>query len=131
MIFGNFQLTDNAIHTHNDSYVLTNITTVSARRPFLGASMLLASLITLFGLAFLDLLYLSELLVLASLIGGLLVAGFSLGQLQLLSRDLKGSELATAIWGTYQHLNSIRREIADAVNGSALREDQSGGRDLS
>lgn len=118
MIFGDFHLSNNAIHTHNDSYVLSNITTVSARRPFLGASFMLAALLAFFCLAFLDLFYLSELLVIASIICAVLFSGFTLGQLQLLSRDLKGSELSTAIWGSYQHLNDICREIADAINGN-------------
>ena len=118
MIFGDFHLSNNAIHTHNDSYVLSNITTVSARRPFLGASFMLAFLLALFCWAFFDLFYASELLVIASIIGAVLFGGFSLGQFQLLSRDLKGSELSTAIWGSYQHLNNIRREVADAINGN-------------
>jgi len=120
MIFGDFHISENAIHTHNDSYVLSNITTVSARRPFLGASFMLAALLMLFCLAFFDLFYLSELLVITSIIGAVLFGGFSLGQLQLLSRDLKGSELSTAIWGSYQHLNNIRHEIADAINSNTV-----------
>jgi len=116
MIFGDFHLSDNAIHTHNDSYVLSNITTVSARRPFLGASFMLSMLIMLFALSFIDLLFVHELVIIASSILTLLFLGFWLGQLQLLSRDLRGSELGTAVWGSYEHLNRIRREIADAVN---------------
>ena len=44
-----------------------------------------------------------------------LFAGFWLGQLQLLSRDLRGSELGSAVWGSYRALNLKRRLIAEAV----------------
>ncbi len=116
MIFGKFQLSNNAIHTHNDSYVLTNITTISARRPFLGASIMLSALMVIFTLSFIDLLFMHELGIFLFSILATLFLGLWLGQLQLLSGDLRGSELGTAVWGSYAHLNRIRREIAEAVS---------------
>jgi len=116
MIFGQIHISDNAIHTHNDSYILSNITTISARRPFLGAGCMIAVLISAFGGSFFDLLKPTELITIAVGTGACLFLGFWLGQLQLLSRDLRGSVLGTAIWGSYRHLNRIRRQVADAIN---------------
>ncbi len=128
MIFGQFHIGGNAIHTHNDSYILSNITTISARRPFLGAGCMIATLITGFGVSFFDLLYPAELAGIFMGVGACLFLGFWLGQLQLLSRDLRGSELGTAIWGSYSHLNRIRRQVADVVNrvhfGNENKEDR-------
>lgn len=115
MIFGQFHITGNAIHTHNDSYILTAVTTVSARRPFLGAGCMTAALTGAFGVAFIDLLTPEELATIAIAVFACLFVGLWLGQLQLLSRDLRGSELGTAVWGGYRHLNRIRRQVADAV----------------
>lgn len=115
MIFGKFDILGNSIETHNDTYILTTVTMISARRPFLGAGCMYAALICGFGAAFIDLLTPNELAAIAIAVLACLFVGFWLGQLQLLSRDLRGSELGTAVWGGYRHLNRIRRQVADAV----------------
>jgi hypothetical protein len=55
------------------------------------------------------------------IIGGciavVIVAGLWVGQLKLLSRDLRGSELADVIWGSYGHLNRTRMKIVRAMRG--------------
>jgi hypothetical protein len=114
-IFGTLKVGDNAVHTHNDTYMLSNVTAISARRPFLGASILVAGLMTAFSLSFSDLLLASEMTIAMSGVAVCLFLGFWLGHLQLLSRDLRGSELGTAIWGSYRILNGKRREVADAI----------------
>lgn len=116
MIFGKFNISGNAVHTHNNSYILSNITTISARRLFLAPGLMIGALTLAFGISFFDLLTLSEVVFLITAAGLCIYLGLWLGQLQLPSRDLRGSELGTAIWGSYHHLNQIRRQVADAVN---------------
>lgn len=115
MIFGSILVTDTGVETHRDSYLLAHLTVVSTRRPFFAGAVLCATGLTGFCLAFADLLYAHELILLVSLAAMLLIVGRSLGQLQLLSRDLRGTELSTAIFGTYRHLTRIRREITAAM----------------
>jgi hypothetical protein len=64
-----------------------------------------------FTLAFADLLYASEMIGFAIAIALIVIAGAQIGQLKLLSRDLRGSDLSDAVWGQYRHLHAIRREI--------------------
>lgn len=115
MIFGALTLTKTALHTHNDSYVLSGIKGVSARRPFLSTSLLISGVLGLFGTGFADILTSQELALLAATVGLALMLGFGVGQLQLVSRDLTGSRIADVVYGTYRHLNRARRRIAEAV----------------
>ncbi|CTQ58145.1 hypothetical protein [Roseibium album] len=114
MIFGTFSMDAVAIHTHRDSYLIAGLSVFSVRRPFLPLALTITLGLGSFGLAFHDLLWLHEQLAIAGLCLASLVGGWTLGQLQLLSRDLRGSELAGAIFGTYGHLNRLRREIIAA-----------------
>ena len=116
MLFGRLSIEAGRLHTHNDSYVLRGDMTISARRPFLGANLALTAGIAAFTVAFADLLTAFEITAAVTLSAIFISSGFWLGQLQLLNRDLKGSELSTVIWGSYTHLNRIRRDIADAIN---------------
>ena len=122
MPFGEFYIKNKAVHTHNDTYILSNVTTISARRPFLSASFLIAALMSSFGAAFYDLLYPFEVIAIGLGVTACLFAGLWLGHLQLLSRDLRGSELGTAIWGSYRELNHIRRQIADEITRTVSEE---------
>lgn len=115
MIFGTLNLTQTALHTHNDSYVLVGIKGVSARRPFLSSGVFVGGLLGLFGIAFTDILTSSELGALAVTAGLSLWAGFGVGQLRLVSRELSGSPIADVVYGSYRHLNRLRRQIADAI----------------
>ena len=76
----------------------------------------MAALIIGFGASFFDLLYPGERAIIGVCAGACLFVGFWLGQLQLLSRDLRGSELGSAAWGSYRELTRVRREIAEAVS---------------
>lgn len=122
MIFGKLTLTHTALHTHNDSYVLSGIKGVSARRPFLSTGLLVGGLLGLFGSAFADILTATELGSLAAATAVSLSVGFGLGQLQLVSRDLAGSRIADVVYGSYRHLNRERRRIAEAVEAAKSGE---------
>jgi hypothetical protein len=119
MIFGKLDLGATALHTHNDSYVLAGITAVSTRRPLLSAGLMVGALSATFTLSFADILYPAEITVLtiaATLSAG---GGLVIGQLRLVSRDLRGSPTADAVYGSYPHLNRMRPLIADAVERAA------------
>ncbi|WP_386627504.1 hypothetical protein [Sulfitobacter geojensis] len=124
MIIGSYDIYPCLLETHNDSYTLSRGTHVSARRPFVAGGVILSILLGGFGMAFHDLLYVHEWGVLAASIAACLTAGLNVGQLTLVNRELRGSDLSTALWGTYGHLNLIRREIAAAIIESDRRASQ-------
>lgn len=115
MILGTVTIDSQMVSTHRSSYLLSSITVVSVRRPFLGGAFLLAGGFGGFALAFADQLHPGAIGALLACCATCVVAGLAIGQLQLLSRDLCGSALADVAWGTYGHLNRMRRAIADAV----------------
>ena len=117
MILGHVHITKASVQTHRDSYLLRNLSVISVRRPFFGGSVLFALGGSGFGLAFADLLYLHEMIGLGTTIAVCLGLGVKLAQIQLLSRDLRGTELSQMIWGSYGHLNRIRAEIVAALEG--------------
>lgn len=112
MIFGSIKVEGGAVVTHRDTYDLDSITVASVRRPQLATAIVIGGGLIGFALMFSDLLYASEIAFLVG-VGTIAIAtGFWLGQLKLLSRDLRGSELVDAIWGSYKDLNQIRRDLA-------------------
>ena len=121
MILGSVNITKRAVSTHRDSYLLENLSVVSVRRPFLPGTIIIGGGLAGFALGFADLLYVHELVVLAGLLVMALVFGMQAGQLKLLSRDLRGSELSGAIWGQYAELNQIRMQIIDALGDRGER----------
>lgn len=122
MILGTVRVAGNAVETHRDSYLLAQLSVISVRRPLLGGGCLFATGASAFALAFGDLLYPGEIAALAGFALCAVLAGFVIGRIQLLSRDLRGSELSCMIWGTYGHLNRIRREIGNALQARARTE---------
>ncbi len=122
MIFGHVEVSDGAVSTHRDSYLLKNLTVVSVRRPFFAGSLLAAAGALGFAAAFADLLYLFEIACLTGFAVLAMLGGHTVAQLKLLSRETKGTELADAVWGTYSALQRERLKIA-----GALREDKLGG----
>lgn len=123
MMLGHVRVTASSVDTHQDSYLLDQLTVVSVRRPALAGALLLAGALGAFACGFSDLLFPVELFVIAALSATSLMTGWQFGQLKLLSRDLRGSELSGAVFGSYAHLNRLRRQIADAAQAS-----KSGGR---
>lgn len=122
MIFGSVRVAGKSVETHRDSYLLSHLTVISVRRPLLGGGCLFATGGTAFALSFSDLLYPGEIAALCGFSLCAVLAGFVVGQIQLLSRDLRGSELSCMIWGSYGHLNRIRREIGNALQDGARKE---------
>lgn len=108
-------ITETAVETPRDSYKLDHITVVSVRRPLLPVGIMALLCGGAFTWRFHDLLYAHEITALKLGIGVLVLLGVFLGRLQLLSRDLRGSELAGAAFGFYPHLNQVRRQIMRAV----------------
>lgn len=123
MIFGSVRVAGKSVETHRDSYLLSHLSVISVRRPLLPGGILFAGGGGAFALAFGDLLYPGEIAALAGCSLGALLGGLLIGQIQLLSRDLRGSELSCMIWGTYGHLNRIRREIGSALQDAVRGKD--------
>jgi len=119
-IHGSVEVKDDAVITHRYSYLLQNLSVVSVRRPFLAPALVVGGAFTLFGLGFGDLLYAGEIITLCIAVPVILLFGFRAGQLQLLSRDLKNTELSGAVWGDHSALQSIRSEIVDALHDAKL-----------
>lgn len=115
MIFGYLKIQSDAVVTHRDTYALDGIKVVSVRRPALMPAILVGGGLAGFSLVFTDLLFLKEMAVLLGVGCGAIALGAWLGQLKLLSRDLRGSELVDAVWGSYAHLNHKRAEIASQL----------------
>ena len=116
MIFGSVDVTATSVDTHRDSYLLEQLTVVSVRRPMWITGLMTSIALCAFLIGFFDLLYVGEIAVLSGMSITALLIGWQLGQLKLLSRDLRGSELSGAIFGQYDDLNRLRREIAAAVS---------------
>lgn len=104
MIIGYVKVEDGAVITHKDSYLLENISTVSVRRPYLAGAVLMCGALIGFAVSFSDLLYEKELMVIGGISFLLFLIGLLTASLTLLSRDLKNSELSTAVWGTQARL---------------------------
>ncbi|WP_425088880.1 hypothetical protein [Stappia sp.] len=127
MIFGSIRIDTKAgcVVTHRDSYLMRTLTVVSVRRPLLAGGLVFGAGLAGFGLAFGDLLYPGEIAT-AILLGlAALGIGWETGQLKLLSRDLRGTDLSGVIWGRYVRLNAVRREIVDALRAGGPSDDPS------
>lgn len=116
MIFGYVRVEGAAVNTHRDSYLLAGLSVVSTRRPFLGAALLLGASFCAYGLAFIDLLYPSEIATIFGVSIAFVLVASQVGQLSLLSRDLRGSELSGVIWGHYGALNKVRSDIVQKLD---------------
>ena len=115
MILGTFKLHETSLETSNDDYMLETVSTVSTRRPFLSAGLMIGGLLSLFTFSFADILTFAEITGLTVASGFCLVVGLSIGRLHLVSRDLRGSPVADAVYGTYAHLNRERPKVVAAI----------------
>ncbi|GJE18418.1 hypothetical protein [Methylobacterium marchantiae] len=120
MILGTLNIDEKqgAVHTHRDSYLIETLSVVSVRRPFLPAGLMFGSGLTGFGLSFGDLLHPHEAIILIAAASASLLAGWQVGHLTLLSRDLRGSELSGAVWGRFACLQIVRTDIVHALAAS-------------
>jgi hypothetical protein len=118
MIIGFIQIDEEqgAVNTHRDSYLLDSITVASVRRPFFIGGLMCGVGFAGFTVAFGDLLYVYEIIVTLVTASASIFSAYQVGQLKLLSRDLRGSELADVIWGRYASLNAVRLRIARAMS---------------
>jgi hypothetical protein len=111
MNFNTAKIQNNTLVTHRTVYLLNSITAADVQRPLLSISVVPAFGSCAFCWAFSDILYPIEI---ASIIGGViasLVGSARIGQLKLISRDLRGSELSGAVWGSTKHLKAIHAKI--------------------
>lgn len=115
MILGTITITNDVVTTHRDSYLLGSLTVVSVRRPILIPSLMVGLSGAAFGLAFADLLFMSEIAAIGIIASGAIFLGIQLGQLKLVSRDLKNTELSSAVWGQYHDLQHHRHAIVEGV----------------
>lgn len=115
-IVGTVRVEQGAVITNRDSYLIQNLSVVSCRRPLLGPAMIISAALCLFGLSFSDLLYWGELAIILGAMTSLIILGLHLGQLKLLSRDLRQSELSDVIWGGHAELQAVRSEIVSALH---------------
>jgi len=115
MIIGKVQIGEDAVHTHSDSYLIHNLEAVSVRRPFFGSAIALSVALSGFGIAFVDLLHVHELGTIVVIAIGAGIMWHQLGQLKLISRDLKNTELSNVIWGQHAKLQSVRHQIITAM----------------
>ncbi|MEX0956374.1 MAG: hypothetical protein WDZ83_14335 [Rhizobiaceae bacterium] len=115
MILGYVRVEDNAVVTHRDSYLLETLTVVSVRRPFLTPGAAFGFAFFGFAAMFMELLWAHEIvLTLTASMAAPMIAA-QVGQLKLLSRDLRGSELAGVVWGRHADLNRVRAGIVRAM----------------
>lgn len=122
MIFGRLSLDEDAVHSHRDSFLLDDLTVVSARRPFLGPALIFAIGLGGIGWQFDHLLYEGERIAVIVLCVLAPLMGFKIGALKLLSRDLRGSELSQVIYGSYGHLQRWRTRIVIAIRQARLED---------
>lgn len=122
MIIGHVRVEENVVITHRASYLITPSTVVAVPRPFRVPGVALGVAFFGFALIFMDLLWPHEIvLTLMSSIAAPILAG-QIGQLKLVSPDLRGSELSTVAWGTHGELDRIRNRIM-RVRSTMLEED--------
>ena len=119
MIAGRCDIGELSVETHKDSYRIAMLSVVSVRRPLLPAGLLSC----IGGLAFVarfhDVLYGHEIVAIAITTTIAAALGLVIGQLSFLSRDLKNTHQSSAVWGTYGHLNRLRRQIMAKRNALA------------
>jgi len=118
MIIGSVSVSKNAVVTHRDSYLIKNLSVVSVRRPYLAGAIVLGGAFAGFGVAFGDLLYPNEIVAIIGFSIAAIILGSQIGQLSLLSRDLRGTELSGAIWGKHSSLQRIRTDIVAALHST-------------
>lgn len=122
-IIGFIEVKEDAVVTHRDSYFFRNLSVVSVRRPLFAPAVLLSGPLVLFVFGFGDLLYGREIAAIVIAILLMMLVGVKLGQLQLLSRDLKNTDLSHAVWAEHSTLQKARAEIVHALHVYSSQRD--------
>lgn len=124
MFIDTARIQGNSLATHRSSFLLDRITAADVQRPLLSISAIPATGACAFCVAFADILYTGEIVAVVCVVAIALMAGASVGQLKLVSSDLRGSDVSGAIWGSYRHLQDIHSQIntvwtpKEATNGT-------------
>lgn len=118
MIIGTCEVENGELITHRKNYALGPLSEYGVKPAFRAPALLIGGGLATFAISFADILYLKELafLIITALV--ITLVGWSLGQLQLLSRDLKNTEESVAVWGTMGDLQKVRRQISEEVKKS-------------
>ncbi len=113
------------LRTHKDTYAITDQTHRFVVRPFRPIGTSLACALVGFAWGCFDLLYVHELAILAGCAVAAIVAGERIAHLAIVNRDLPGSQLSIALWGSAGTLNAVRKQI-DAANPKGSHADRDG-----
>ncbi|MGH1330688.1 MAG: hypothetical protein ACRBBK_07385 [Paracoccaceae bacterium] len=97
--------------THRSRFLLDRITASDVQRPLLSMASVPTIGATAFTVGFADILYAGEIVALLGSACAWVLLSASIGQLKLVSSDLRGSEVSGAVWGSYRHLKSIHHDI--------------------
>ncbi len=126
MLFSKIEITDGVLDTNNDSYPLIPGTTFTVSRPFKATGFGIAVLLSTYGIAFHNLLRPEEIAIIAGCAAALAIAGNTIGHLSLIHLHLRHANQSVAVWGTYRHLNRVRRQVAESANGARSKSNTEG-----
>lgn len=121
MVFGSVSINrrKGVVRTHRGWYLLRPSTVIAVHRPLLPGGLLFGTGFCGFAVMFADLLWPAEIALILAAAMGALAVGLRMGRLSLLSRDLRGSEFSTLVWGTVGALNVLGAQIEAAMPSSA------------
>ena len=111
MFFDTAKIQGNMLGTHRSIFLLDRITAADVSRPLLSMAAIPAVGAFAFTLGFADILYVGEIFIILGSAIAWLIVGANIGQLKLVSSDLRGSEVSGAVWGSYRHLKNIHHQI--------------------
>ncbi|AXX97824.1 hypothetical protein [Profundibacter amoris] len=123
MNFNTAKIKNNTLVTHRSSYLLDSITAADVQRPLLSISLVPVIGSCAFCFAFRGILFPDEIAIIIGSATALLIGAARIGQLKLVSRDLRGSELSGAVWGSTKHLKSIHAEITRVWESKEARHE--------
>jgi len=116
MLLGTIDVRGGYLHSHKASFSLLHEIHFVVRQPFIAPGVAIASFLTSFTLVFGDLMHLFELGVFVCLATLMVAAGLLVARLELINKELHRAETSTLVWGTYWHLNRIRRDLANSAS---------------
>lgn len=118
MILGYVHIGSDTVKTHRTSYSISSLDHVDTDRPFRFASGFFGVTAIGFVVAFGDLLYPFEIITTAIVTAIFVFAGFQIGQLKFISRELISAKQGNVIWGHHKTLDRLRDEITPRIAAS-------------